>query len=301
MVLLLDRDLVEVSSGEILTVVGNYSEDRVRGRASYIPNLLGNRLVDGRSYEKNVGAHYNIRIQGARKVLDLPGEEHFILPIGHITRHWPTLGAERNLGREDFDTFSTIVNEVNRYGLHGTRLGIGGSTAVNARLDKSDFDIIAITKNPDELISALNFFSAAPPFSREFAVEKYRPFNLMSEDALWTLFERRKKYLQIGMTQASISFVDDEVLHDRYLDMERSGHLSFVRGEVRRADRGHFPFSEFEIVDQHEIFRIFSPLYFYRSAFQEGDRVEGIVELGQSIAGEHAIVEGVRTFIRSVS
>src|SRR2546426_6740953 len=82
---LFDFDLIRTLSGELLSVCGTFQGALCRARLTFIPCSRGDRTVDGIRYRKVTYKRYGV-VANCQKVLDLPGEEHFLVHRSNIDK-----------------------------------------------------------------------------------------------------------------------------------------------------------------------------------------------------------------------
>ena len=95
--LLLDFDPIMLHTGEILSIVGSYKGQYCRARLSFIPLNVAKKSVIRSSYKK-INYETGLNIPGCKKLLDLPGEQHFFIKREQIIKIFSTRQAFINAG-----------------------------------------------------------------------------------------------------------------------------------------------------------------------------------------------------------
>jgi predicted nucleotidyltransferase len=180
-------DLVELPTGEILTVVGTYLGDTVRGRLTYQPDDKGTVEIFGRRYRKT---SYEISdgIPNLRQVLALPGESHYLVPAHYIARHYPAVSLPT--ARPEVADLATTLSAAE------IPVAVGGSWAVSSARAGSDYDLVIYGRsNIDraaKIITGLAGYEPCLHFGLDFVRDKYRHFTRLSSDDLELLVADRR-------------------------------------------------------------------------------------------------------------
>lgn len=283
--MLFDYDFFMIETGEIFMTYGNYRDDICRARLSYIPCQGGDKTILGKPYEK-IRVQCNTEIKDLEKVMNAPGEEHFLIPKEKIVHFFSPQNAYKNLNEIERSLFDRIVATLNPNGEYIVSHGLTGSSVLNNRRPGSDFDWIIygdmsdfehIFRNiTDSHKFVKKMFDAMP-----YIYERYRVYEGMTPYDLLKLYKNKWKFVSFEGMDISFFFTDRKFFCDKFLRLNRCGNLVSARGTV--VSNPGFCSCNPKLVelntDQHGIVRVISWMHLYSGAFLTGDNIEVVGEL----------------------
>jgi predicted nucleotidyltransferase len=300
LVTITDRDQVIVGTGEIFTVYGTYKGEICRGRLTYIPNSQGEKLIDGHRYDK-VKLQYGYDIPNLIKVVEVPGEEQFLIPRDVINRHYSPLEIEVELDNTEYAVFTKICNAINGNITARVKHGLYGSSLFNSRGLDSDFDWI-IYGNMVDFNVIREFITKSPDLIKYMYVDIQRGIKKLSwytgleESDILRLYEHRSwRYARVDSIDVSFHFVDPEFLCDDLLKMNHSGKTMNLSGVVKNDLCSNCTPRILGVQTKGGIdYQVLSWLHSYTGAFTSGDLVE--------IQGEEVLVNNeVLVLVESIN
>ncbi len=267
---------------------------RHRTSAPSEPAFSGPIRIGDRRFRKT-STEFGRRIAGLPKLLDLPGEEHFLVPRSRVIAHYPGIAAMSQLSADELADLRGFVELLEATkGVPASAHGLTGSLALRSRLPASDYDWVLYDTDPSTvrgLIERLADIRPVRPFSKEFLERKYLSVSGLSARELAQLFGRRWTYFYWGQRLLSLSFVSTSDCCDELLNLREYTRRAVVRGVVRGAGGSHFMPRRFEILADQRSHRILTWLFLYKGALEEGDTVEVIGHWASS-GGEKFLVIG---------
>jgi len=297
-------DMVRVSSGEILTVYGNYDGPWFRARLSFYRSATGSSKIDGLVYEKvkyDVGYH----LGGYEKLLDLPGEQHFRIHRSRVEHVYRPPESIEGLPHEYRKTCGSLIEFLWRScGIGKERHGLAGSAALHCIRRDSDLDWViyepysacvksTIVENP--------MFVPTLTFTMAHAYRKCSVFKGLKQEHLDALIEDRWKYFRYGGAPISLNFVDTAPRADPFLRVPTCGKRFVARARVIECSGSYDMPKLFPVECDGRVLHVLTWLFMYNGAFQNDDMVEiagSVVEIGGQ---EYILVESTNDYIRNIS
>ncbi len=300
--------MILLKSGEVLTLCGTYAGDICRARLALVPQKQGDRIIGGRFYRKIEVETYG-PIEGCQRVLDLPGEEHYLVDMSLIEQIFPAKSAFRNMNAAEGSLCLALADELyNHCGIDREIHGAGGSSALGCRLTTSDFDWIIYA--PAKADSVQRFLAQSPDFfpcwtfSGDYMLKKYEGITTLTPDDLVELFERKKndlKYFRYKQRLFSLDYVALDFLADRFLEEHRSGKVETVIGTLTDGEAGRITPKVLTIQLPSGIRQsVLSWLFLYTGAFSTGDLLEVRGEVGRIRDQPFLFVDRKQHFIKLV-
>jgi predicted nucleotidyltransferase len=297
-------DYIQLYTGEILTICGNYDGQLLRTRLSFYPDKQGDKLIDHRLYQK-VRYESNFLIPKCEKVLNLPGEQHYLVNCGLVARVYRAKDAFVSLP----DEYATKCQQFIDY-LYATcqydkdAHGLTGSGALGCLQPMSDFDWVLYSHDPTLVEACVRSSAECNPeftFAMEHVYRKYSAFRGLCKEDLDKLFAHRWRYFRYKGMKISINIVDPIRKADLYSRQYDKGSRTVIRGEVINGlGCYHFPYI-IPIQCNGEIRNVLSWLFLYNGAFAKGDSVE-ISGRVCTVHGQHyVLVEEHDDYIRKLS
>lgn len=298
-------DLLELHSGQILTSCGNFSGDRIRARLAYYidDNNQSARLhISGKSFVK---ATYekDITIPPLKKVLNLPGEQHFEVTRDDIRQIFKATHAKFGLSpseREEYDLLAAKFAD--NCGIILDQNGLTGSGAVHSLREGSDFDWMIHNTNLNRMKKYVTHepqFQKGRPFSMEHVYRKYSHLKHVSKEDLDRLFEPRWKYFLFHGWPVSLNFVDPSATADGFLDMTTSNHRITARATIEDGVGSYYSPRIIPVRAGDKTYNLFTWMFLYNGAFEKGDEIEfsGTV-CSDSAGNEFILIESSEDFIK---
>ncbi len=275
-------DLMELSGGEMLTVVGTYRGTRARGRLTYVPDNDGALEIFGRRYRKT---SYEIwgEIPNGKQVLALPGESHYLVRAADIARHYPAVPLE--------PTRPELADLVVALGAADIPVAVGGSRALAASRAESDYDLVVYGKNnierAAEVITGLAGYVPDVHFGLDFVRAKYRHFTRLSREDLEVLVGDRWRHFRYRGLPMSVDGAGPDRVADRWaaasVRVEGPGH---ARGYVLDGAQCYLSPKIIDVQTGAGTIRVFTWLNLYAGALRTDDEVE--------VYGRWVLVHGYR-------
>lgn len=269
-------DLLQVQSGEILTVCGNYDGSWLRTRLSFYPSTRTTRLIAGRLYQK-VAYEQGYAIPECEKVLDLPGEQHFIVNRGQIVQVYRAV-----------DAFDILPEKIHQQCRHFVEFlfesckfdpkahGLTGSSALGCLQHGSDIDWILYTQDPSAVIRCIRNSNECKPartFTMEHVYRKYGVFTSLTRKDLDKLFGNRWKYINFQGLPISVSIVDPNVRSDNFLKPYIINEVVSMEGEIISTTGAYQMPQIIPVVSGGVNYTLLTWQFLYNGAFSQGDRV----------------------------
>jgi len=276
---ILDLDLIRLRSGEILTVYGTYEGNVCRARLTFIADPNGDRRIKGEIYRK-VTVNQHGEIPNCEKVLDLPGEEHYLVARSEIESIFPARDGFLSLTREEDDICKSLINLLQEEcQIDPTAHGLGGSSALGCRKERSDFDWVLYDDTAvgrlEEYIQQSKILDKVWPFTAEYAVSKYKGITTLSKADILTLFRKKRKYFGYRGRAFSVSVVSRTFFADKLLRLILTGEIDRFSGTIINGTTSHFMPRILAVrTPEGRIVEVLSWLFLYSGAFHDGDVVE---------------------------
>lgn len=275
-------DLAELPTGEILTVVGTYRGEQVRGRLTYRPDDDGDVEIFGRRYRKT---SYEIsgQIPLARQVLALPGESHYVIRAGDLKRHYPAVALPTARPEVAELAASLAAAEI--------PVAVGGSRALNAARSESDYDLVIYGRHNVEpaarVITGLDGYEPCLHFGFEFVRDKYRHFTKLTPGDLKLLVADRWRHFVYRGLPMSVDGCEEDLPADIWLEaMPSTREAGHVEGAVLDGSQCYDSPKIIDVQTEHEIVRVFTWLNLYAGALRSGDHV--------AVHGRWVVIRGER-------
>lgn len=297
-------DMVEVLSGEILTAYGTYNGPWYRTRLSFYPSKDGTHNIGGRKYRK-VSYETGYRVDSCEKLLDLPGEQHFLVSKAQIVEVYRASDAFTAIPhelREICDSFIALLQK--SCNIQPNCHGLTGSGLLRCLLPISDFDWLIYRRYEPYFKECILGSGECQPkltFTREHVYCKYSVFSNLTRHHLDALFLDRWKYFQYRGTPISLSFVDKAVRADALLQTPIRCRRLVVRGRVAECWGCYNMPRIFPIRTENGLLTLFTWLFMYNGAFSDGDVVEVAGVMCQLGSRECILVEDTCDYIRNIS
>jgi predicted nucleotidyltransferase len=263
-------DLMELPSGEILTVVGTYRGPRARGRLTYVPDDDGGLEIFGRRYRKT---SYEIwgEVGYAKQVLALPGESHYLVHANDITRHYPAVPLEAT--RPELADLASALRSAD------ISVAVGGSRALSASRAESDYDLVIYGKDnigrAAKMITGLPGYLPDVHFGLDFVRAKYRHFTRLSPTDLDVLVGNRWRHFRYRGLPMSADGADPGLVADRWVSSPvRFGHPGRVCGFVLDGSQCYLSPKIIDVQTGIGTVRVFTWLNLYAGALRTDDEVE---------------------------
>ncbi len=199
--MIFDLDLIQLATGEILSSCGTYEGDQCRARVTFIPDGRGDRSVANRRYTKITYNHHG-DIPNCTKLLDLPGEEHYLIPHSEIVAVFRPSEGFRKLVPEDMNVCNLLINMLEtECQIAPEAQGLAGSSALGCRTHSSDFDWVvydgSAVERVERFIESCPQFESEWPFTTTHVISKYRQVTSLPPTDVLALFARKRKYFQV--------------------------------------------------------------------------------------------------------
>jgi len=297
-------DMIELESGDILSLCGNFNGPWYRGRLSLYPRAGATRIIKGVPYRK-VSYETGYQIPALRKLLDLPGEQHFLVHRTQITRIYKASGAFSGLSDENSEKCQLFIDFLyDSCRLGKNRHGLTGSGALRSILPTSDFDWIVYSRDPNPVEACIlsnDIFKRELTFNMEHVYRKYAVFTKLSHKDLDALFSDRWKYFWFQGIHVSMSFVDPTLRADNLLGSFRLGDRVTLQGVIIDSV-GCYHMPHIIPVDcGSKNYLIFTWLFLYNGAFKTGNAIE--FSGRECVAGDekYILVEEPQDYIRKLA
>jgi len=298
-------DLIKLQSGEVLTLYGNFNGPWYRARLSFYPSVEGTRLIGGKLYKK---AKYETGclISGCKKLLDLPGEQHFLVHKSQIAEIYRPSDAFDGLSRESLDQCRSFIGLLNKSCNVGTdQHGLTGSRALRSALPMSDFDWVIYRRDPADVktcIDSNRSFTRDLTFAMTHVYRKYSVFGGLGQRGLDALFEDRWKYFRFnGALHISLSFVDPMQRADNFLRPTQIGEYVIVEATVRDSVGCYHSPRIIELNRGEKKYKVLTWLFLYNGAFKNGNIVEVAGRIFKADNEEYILVESPQDYIRNLT
>ncbi len=293
--------MIEVRSGEILSLCGSFRGPWYRARLTFYPCAGPARLIKCKPYRKTT-YETGYLILGCEKILDLPGEQHFLVHHSQITMVHRAVKAFEGLSEANFSQCKFFMDILYRFcNLDVGQHGLTGSGALHSILSTSDFDWVIYHRDP-ALVKA--YVVSSKDFKRELTFEmthvysKYGVFVGLSQTDLDILFADRWKYFRFRNLRISMSFVDPLMQADDFLGVPELGDRVMFEGAVVDAVGCYHVPRIIPLYCEGEYRIVLTWLFLYNGAFVDGD----IVEIsGRKITlngSKYLLVESPQDYIR---
>lgn len=271
-------DLVKTGSGEIFSLCGNYDGPDLRARLSYYPDANGPIIIDGIAYRKakyEIGYHIN----ELPKLLDLPGEQHYLLNRSKIAKTYRASNAFQRLSSEDSVFCESFINRLQEFcQIDKNAHGITGGSLLHERLPSSDFDWVTYIRDPsgiESLVKSDHNFQKELTFSMDHVHKKYSIFSNLNRTDIDTLFANRWKYFRYKNHLVSINLVDPNMRADDLLSSSIDyGDRVKIQGSIPDVTGSYHVPRLIPIEKDKENVVILTWLFLYNGAFSRGDNVE---------------------------
>lgn len=302
--LILSLDMFRIPSGEILTSYGNYAGQTIRARLSFYPaasgRMVGNMLLRKTTYETDY------RIQGFEKILDLPGEQHFLVDRSSIGELYRPRDAFQHVPASHREAHLSFIKFLKDFcGIDERIHGLAGSGALRCILPASDLDWIVYAAYSQKVKDCIVTQPACEPdltFTMHHVFRKYSHFIGFDRLQLSALFTDRWKYFRYRGIPFSLSFVDPTLRADPLLGKHEFGVSMTLRGVVTN------PAGSYQIpriipvkIANNKMVNVLTWLFLYNGAVGKGDEIEvsgRYVEIGGQ---EYLLVERSVDYIRNLS
>lgn len=297
-------DYIQLQTGEILTICGNYEGQLLRARLSFYPDIQGDKLIDHRLYQK-VRYESNFLIPKCEKVLNLPGEQHYLVHCSQVARVYRAKDAFVALPDEYATRCKQFINYLYaacQYdkGAHG----LTGSGALGCLQPMSDFDWVLYSQDPTQVEVCVRSSAECNPeftFAMEHVYRKYSTFRGLCKEDLDVLFAHRWRYFRYKEIRISINIVDPTKKADLYSRQYDKGSRTVIRGEVINGfGCYHFPYI-IPVRCNGEICYVLSWLFLYNGAFAAGNSVEVSGRVCTVQGQRYILVEEHDDYIRKLS
>ncbi len=297
-------DLITLSSGEVLSLCGTFVGPICRARLAFYPDRDSTRFIGGEPYAK---VHYETgyQIAACEKVLDLPGEQHFLVHRSNIARIYKASEAFELLPLETFNKCQRLRGLL--YDACQVSLsdhGLTGSGALQCMLPNSDLDWIVYRRDPTSVEAIIN---SSGRFKHDLLnnaahtahiLAKYSSFSGLPPTELLALYRTKWKFFTFEGLNISMNFVDPERSADRFLRSPPARIRVTTQVTVlNSADCFHMPYI-ISIAGTGVASRIFSWLWLYNGAFETGQMIEVSGSLCNIDGGPCILVEGYQDYIR---
>jgi len=267
-------DLIKVRSGEILTLNGNFDRSYCRATLSFYPSQSGNRSIDGIRYQK-VTYEIGYQILQLKKLLDLPGQQHFLVSRVNILKVYNATNAFSHLSSDEKKECKQFINLLfNSCHLDKSAHGLTGSSALQCRVPTSDFDWVLYTHDLNSVQASVASFLKSFTFDIEHAYRKYAIFTGLHKEDIDSLFKIRWRYFLFGNLHISINFVDSNMRADNLFDTRECGEQIILRGAVTDCRGCYYSPYIIPITSEGKSYTILTWIYLYNGAFSTGDIVD---------------------------
>lgn len=296
-------DFIQLYSGEILTLYGNFDGPWYRARLSFYPDAHGQRSIFGKPYQK-VKYETGYAIRECQKLLDLPGEQHFLVHVTQVARAHFASDAFTHLTPDVQYRCDRFISYVNEY-CHCDKSahGLTGSGALHCLLPTSDFDWVLYTDNPAQVEACVRASNDCTPeltFSMEHVYQKYKVFHGLLQCDLDTLFAHRWKYFRYHDLCISLSVVDPSMKADVYCCQYERAERVTLQGEVVDSSGSYHTPHCIPIRCNGEDYTVLSWLFLYSGAFTTGDAVVVSGSRCTVQGQEYILVEETQDYIRKI-
>lgn len=298
-------DFIKLRSSEILTLYGNFKGELCRARLSFYPNANGDRLINGKTYKK-VTYETNYQIPACRKLLNLPGEQHFIVHRSQITKIYQARNAFDGLSRPLFNKCMSFIDILNRAcSLDAKRHGLTGGRALGHAIPTSDFDwVIYDDQNITDIktcITSDRRFSQELTFTMAHVYRKYSEFSGLNKESLDALFKNRWKYFRFNDLPISLNFVDPTLLADDFLEPSRLGKRVKIEATVSDYIGCYYSLRIIELDVSGEKYKVLTWLFLYNGVFENGNVVEAAGRTCTINNESYILVESRQDYIRKIT
>ncbi len=297
-------DMLKLESGEILTLCGNFDGSWCRARLSFIPDTQTTRLIGGIPYKK-VDYETGYQLPKYKKLLDLPGEQHFLVHRRQITKIYRASEAFTGLSPKNSRQCQLFIDLLYKVcQLNKDRHGLTGGGALHNILPTSDFDWVIYNRDPAPIekfvLSNTGSFKRELTFDMEHAYKKYRVFKGLNRERIDSLFKNRWKYFRFQKLRISLSFTDPLRRVDDFLGPFKLRKRVTFKGVVTDGiGCYHMPYV-IPLRCNGSDHLALTWLFLYNGAFRKGDAVE--ISGRECIVKEekYVLVEGLRDYIRKL-
>ena len=296
-------DFIQLSTGEILTLYGNFDGPWYRARLSFYPDASAQRRIHGRPYQK-VRYETGYTIPACEKLLNLPGEQHFLVHVTQIENVYHASDAFTHLTADMQYRCNRFIAFINEH-CHCDRAahGLTGSGALQCLLPTSDFDWVLYHDNPAKVAACVRASAECTPeltFAMEHVYQKYRVFQGLRQCDLDVLFANRWKYFRYQGLCISLSVVDPAIKADEYCCPYERAERVTLKGEVIEGTGSYHTPHCIPIRCNGEDQTVFSWLFLYSGAFTTGDRVEVTGRRCTVHGQQYILVEEPQDYIRKI-
>ncbi len=296
-------DMVTLRSGEILSLCGNFNGPWYRARLTFYPHPKSTRIIQRKPYQK-VSFETGYMILGCTKLLDLPGEQHFLVHQSQIDRVHRASRAFEGLSGDNLEQCQILIKTLDEIcGLGEDQHGLTGSGALHNILPTSDFDWIIYSHNPtpvEAYVISSEKFERELTFPMTYAYTKYAVFNGLARTDIDALFKDRWKYFRFRDLRISVSFVDPSMRVDNFLNTPVLGDRVLLEGVVTDGvGCYHMP----RIIPLNGVgknYQVLTWLFLYNGAFRTGDVVQVAGKTCVINRKEYILVESAEDYIRKV-
>lgn len=290
-------------SEEVLSICGSFEGSWCRARLTFYPCPNSDRHIGGKPYRK-VSYETGQTIPGCLKLLDLPGEQHFLVHRSQIRRIYRPMDAFAGLQGEIAEQCERLVTlfEVSCR-VAREHHGLTGSGALHALSANSDFDWIIYERNPSKMETYVRGNERFPPeftFPMAHVYRKYAIFEGLQPEDIDALFLSRWKYFRFGDLRVSLSFVDPHFKADAFLWRSSLGKQVLLRGEVQNPTGCYHMPRLLPINCGKRVSHVLTWLFLYGGAFKKGDVVEVRGRKCQLGHSRFVLVESPSDYIRKV-
>ena len=297
-------DIIKIRSGEILSLCGSFQGPWCRARLAFYPCPESSRLIQERPYQK-ASYETGYLIPGFQKILDLPGEQHFLVHRSQIIKVYKATEAFRGLSGktlEDCQLFKDLLYQSCR--LDRNHHGLTGSGALHCILSTSDFDWVIYERDPT---AVKNYVVSSGSFKRELTFEmahaykKYSVFTGLTQTALDALFRDRWKDFRFRDLRISVSFVDPLFWADNFLDIPNFSERIVIEGTVVDAVGCYHLPRIIRLRCRGEECLVLTWLFLYNGAFSIGDVVEVSGRRCAVKGSQYILIESTQDYVRKAT
>lgn len=244
-------------------------------------------------------------IPNCEKLLDLPGEQHFLIHRSQIAEIYRASNAFGGLSKKSYRQCQLLIDLLHSFcNLGKDQHGLAGSGALHSMLSTSDFDWIVYGWMPfsvEVCVATLDDFTHELTFDLAHVYRKYRVFGGLSRKDLRVLFEDRWKYFRFRNLHISINFVDPLMRADDFLSSFRLGRRVISRGMVADGVSSYYMPYVIPVSCDKKDRLLFSWLFLYNGAFQRGDMVEFSGRECTLRGTQYVLIETPQDYIRKLT
>lgn len=297
-------DMIMLDTGEILSLCGTYSGEWCRARLTFRHDIASARLIAGRPYTK-LRYETGCQIRRCRKILDLPGEQHFLVHRSRIAKVYKATAAFDGLTSEKREQCQSFIDLLaSACGLSREQHGLTGSGALHSMESTSDFDWVIYARDHANVEACMTTDSRCAremTFPMSHVYKKYGVFTGLRRADIDALFRDRWKYLRFRDLSISLNFVDPRMRADGFLRSPQFDERVVVTGTITD-DVGcyHMPRC-IPFRSEGNEYSVLTWLFLYNGAFRNGDVVEISGIQCQLEGRQYLHVESPSDYIRKVN